>query len=490
MAVSKPARLKVILGEDNIEKLSLPNGIPESLEDLHCSIKTTFGIQGNIRLQYMDQDFGSDFFNLNSTNDLKDLGTVKVILHQTATDLSTTEVVLSHSTSFDLDDTVSMASNDTSNVTRKEQWPKDFAIPHFSFETELQLEHGNSEYLASGKLLTVSSRTKSDILNRLAEEIFKYKAYPDDTHFYIVAEALIKKHPCLKEPGSSSVWSGWKQRLKYKMGNYRTQLKMQGCVEVSVNSLKAKAATDGFPAKKMKKPKRAEANFYPSLPVGQTCESLEKERLELLTEAEKRKNESVVREKMALTFAYRRQEVVNQELSVRDFRARWPALFRHYEINAEFHRLTAVPLEDTFFAQLDVHMSQLIGVIRAKGGATREKTAGIFHILDQENIHVKRECVLKALIVFLGENPQDLIKEYFENQQDDCEGELEQLTMAVYVIRKEGGEHHEPPADIGVVIEGVKVLNELPSFTSACALLLGDDIHHQSGLSKTTSLYI
>uniref|UniRef100_A0A8C2GEW4 Uncharacterized protein n=1 Tax=Cyprinus carpio TaxID=7962 RepID=A0A8C2GEW4_CYPCA len=49
---------------------------------------------------------------------------------------------------------------------------------------------------------------------------------------------------------------------------------------------------------------------------------------------------------------------------------------------------------------------------------------------------------------------------------------MEQLTMAVYVIRKEGG-HHEPPADIGVVIEGVKVLNELPSFTSACALLLG-----------------
>uniref|UniRef100_A0A8C1WHT1 Uncharacterized protein n=1 Tax=Cyprinus carpio TaxID=7962 RepID=A0A8C1WHT1_CYPCA len=49
---------------------------------------------------------------------------------------------------------------------------------------------------------------------------------------------------------------------------------------------------------------------------------------------------------------------------------------------------------------------------------------------------------------------------------------MEQLTMAVYVIRKEGG-HHEPPADIGVIIESVKVLNELPSFTSACALLLG-----------------
>uniref|UniRef100_A0A8C1Q0L3 Uncharacterized protein n=2 Tax=Cyprinus carpio TaxID=7962 RepID=A0A8C1Q0L3_CYPCA len=49
---------------------------------------------------------------------------------------------------------------------------------------------------------------------------------------------------------------------------------------------------------------------------------------------------------------------------------------------------------------------------------------------------------------------------------------MEQFTMAVYVIRKEGG-HHKPPADIGVVIKAVKVLNELPSFTSACALLLG-----------------
>jgi len=36
-----------------------------------------------------------------------------------------------------------------------------------------------------------------------------------------------------------------------------------------------------------------------------------------------------------------------------------------------------------------------------------------------------------------------------------------------------GGELHEPPADIDIVIEGVKVLNQLTSVTSACALLLG-----------------
>lgn len=45
----------------------------------------------------------------------------------------------------------------------------------------------------------------------------------------------------------------------------------------------------------------------------------------------------------------------------------------------------AVPLEEKFMAQLDLHSSQLIKVIRAKGGATRQKTAGIMNTLDQVN---------------------------------------------------------------------------------------------------------
>ncbi|KAL3064979.1 hypothetical protein OYC64_001089 [Pagothenia borchgrevinki] len=78
MADSTPARLRVILGENNLEKRSLPNGIPESLDDLLCKLKTFFGLKGDVRLQYMDQDFGNDFFNLNSTTQLQDLGTIKV----------------------------------------------------------------------------------------------------------------------------------------------------------------------------------------------------------------------------------------------------------------------------------------------------------------------------------------------------------------------------------------------------------------------------
>ncbi|KAG7999801.1 hypothetical protein GBF38_000643, partial [Nibea albiflora] len=82
-------------------------------------------------------------------------------------------------------------------------------------------------------------------------------------------------------------------------------------------------------------------------------------------------------------------------------------------INSEFQRLMAVPLEGKFMAQLDMLSDQVIKVIRARGGATRQKTAKIMDTLDKAvDINLRRECVLKALTIFLGEEADDLIKEY------------------------------------------------------------------------------
>ncbi|KAI3357901.1 hypothetical protein L3Q82_016289 [Scortum barcoo] len=225
------------------------------------------------------------------------------------------------------------------------------------------------------------------------------------------------------------------------MGNYRTQLKVQGCPEVSINSLKSKATTDVFPTKKSKKSQNElKLTFYPSFPVGETQESLEKVRLELLKEIQKRNNEGVIADKMARTFAYRRQEVVNQEPLVQDFMERWSALFREKEINAEFQRLVALPLEQTFLAQLDKYSDQFIHIIQAKGGAK----------LYTHTRHL-----------------------FQDNSAEDVQRDLEKLTTAVFVIRKEGEGLQEPPADIGIVIEGVEVLHDLTSVASACAHLLG-----------------
>ncbi|CAB1440343.1 unnamed protein product [Pleuronectes platessa] len=58
-------------------------------------------------------------------------------------------------------------------------------------------------------------------------------------------------------------------------------------------------------------------------------------------------------------------------------------------------------------------------------------------------------------------------------QDSSADKDLDQLTMAVVVIRKLGQGGQEPPEDISIIIEGVEVLSGLNSVASACALLLG-----------------
>lgn len=60
----------------------------------------------------------------------------------------------------------------------------------------------------------------------------------------------------------------------------------------------------------------------------------------------------------------------------------------------------------------------------------------------------------------------------------DCESQeagsgIAQTTMGIYVSRAEGPDLAEEPADIGVILEGVKVLQNLQSVTHACVMLLG-----------------
>ncbi|XP_035852565.1 uncharacterized protein LOC118494118 [Sander lucioperca] len=187
----------------------------------------------------------------------------------------------------------------------------------------------------------------------------------------------------------------------------------------------------------------------------------------------KRNNRALIKDKMAKTFSLRRHEIVEKELGVEDLKVRWPALFSMDEINAEFMRITTVPLQPRFLASLDKHHSKMIDIIRNKGGAVREKTRNILRLLDQSlEVNVKRECLLKSLIVYLGEDVDKLIKEYLVAQKDQAETELERCTMAVFVIREEE-DPLQPPQDVGVVIEGVEVLNKLPSVTHAWAMLFG-----------------
>lgn len=77
----------------------------------------------------------------------------------------------------------------------------------------------------------------------------------------------------------------------------------------------------------VKKPKKTEVNYYSSNPAGDTDESLEKLRLELLNDVRQRNSSQCVREKISRMFSCRRKKVAQGSPSAGEVKARWPALF-------------------------------------------------------------------------------------------------------------------------------------------------------------------
>ncbi len=77
----------------------------------------------------------------------------------------------------------------------------------------------------------------------------------------------------------------------------------------------------------MKRPKKAEVNYLLPHPVGENEDMLEKDRLELINEMEKKNNAKINPEKMSKTFSIRRMEAVTLSPAVSVFKERWPELF-------------------------------------------------------------------------------------------------------------------------------------------------------------------
>jgi len=294
--MSQPAQLRVILADHDVRKVVQPTGIPETVDDLHSVIRDTFSIARDFRLHYKDVDFG-EFFTLFSTTDLKDKDTIKVVFLQdqeptvtlTLTDVTDTDVTNvtdqsceepygDDASSVSTNDTLILSSSEDSLGHRSRPWPAQFLIPSFSDLTEIQIQSANERLKKNGTLFPTKDLIPllPDILGKLADAIYDYTAYPSSLQISEVAEALTKKHPCLKEPGSFNGSYGLAQRLKYKINNFRSKLRGLGCPEVEVNLLKRKTTHDKYPAKNVKKPKKAEVNYLPPHAQGESTASLEK----------------------------------------------------------------------------------------------------------------------------------------------------------------------------------------------------------------------
>ncbi|KAL7886030.1 hypothetical protein AOLI_G00063250 [Acnodon oligacanthus] len=80
------------------------------------------------------------------------------------------------------------------------------------------------------------------------------------------------------------------------------------------------------------------------------------------------------------------------------------------------------------------------------------------------------------------------------DQLKDPEGlEVDQILMAVVVMRNMGVSADDSPKDIGIVIEGVQVITVLKDIATACGVLFGLtyvlNLHYPSQLKQTFEVF-
>ena len=319
MEDSDVLKLRVILDDVNAERLILPSR-PETINALISEVKSKLNLLYEFRLQFQDPEFDNALCNLVNMEDLPSKATIQVVRLIEA-DLSSTST----------DDTVLLSDN-TVSPERLCRWPEVFIVPTFSYEVEYCLREGNSVLEREGRGLRFTRDQKHNILDVMSAEIYKQKAYPSTSQIGKAAEALVRKHPCLKEHGSRTGCEGWKNSLRFKMGNYRTKLCRAGIKDVAVNAGKrSRINPDGTASRaNIKRPRRGEVNFLPNYPSGETKDTLEMQRLNMVEEFKKTAAERdmlLINQQMQRTFSLRREEIVNSAPPIDELRDRWPALF-------------------------------------------------------------------------------------------------------------------------------------------------------------------
>lgn len=328
----------MVISSKEARRIQLPE-VPESVDQLIDVLKEKLQLEGDFSLQFEDPDFGNALCNL---TEMTDLPAERAVLHilwacefspcnqscdHSIASVSSLDTASVHSEDFRSSYTDSVQCN-LRNVTK---WPSPFTIPKFSYDVELKLRKGNEIYQKSKKGLDVTRDIKMEILDKVAQAIFEIKSYPEKHELESVASALVLKYPCLKEPSSITGYDGWNTSIKYKLGNYRSKLREAGCNEVDINK-KRKGDEDDSPFT-LKKPKRGEVNHVPDHPQHHDDSTLEEERVALVDEMKKKKKDmTLIRRKMTMTFSLRRKEVVEGQPMVSEVQERWPALFSFEEV--------------------------------------------------------------------------------------------------------------------------------------------------------------
>ncbi|KAK1891044.1 UPF0237 protein NMA1909 [Dissostichus eleginoides] len=111
-------------------------------------------------------------------------------------------------------------------------------------------------------------------------------------------------------------------------------------------------------------------------------EQHELDRHQLIAES-KKKDSTAIKDLMCRTFAHRRHDVINLQMSIEDIKDRWPVLFDVSQVSAEFQRITTLNLEPKFMSMLDFYSPKLLSMFQGKKGAVGERHRAKMSILLQ-----------------------------------------------------------------------------------------------------------
>ncbi|KAL7392335.1 hypothetical protein ABVT39_023167, partial [Epinephelus coioides] len=104
-------------------------------------------------------------------------------------------------------------------------------------------------------------------------------------------------------------------------------------------------------------------------------------------------------------------------------------------INAEFKRITTMPLQSRFLSQLDLLSERLLRVFAKRSGEQGKKLKDMAAMMT-DDIDAGRESLIKGLCIYLNENPDVLVQEYMDMTEATA---IEKTTVGIYVTREMPG---------------------------------------------------
>ncbi|XP_051960854.1 uncharacterized protein LOC127628167 isoform X2 [Xyrauchen texanus] len=136
-------------------------------------------------------------------------------------------------------------------------------------------------------------------------------------------------------------------------------------------------------------------------------------------------------------------------------------------IKEELKRITTVSLEQSFMYKLDHYTTKLIALMMAKGGVIGSKLRPFMDRLSRnQSIEMRRETVIRSLILYLGEKEEEL----FEDCQEDTRSDAAEHILKILVVH---GADREDPVDVSILLEGREMFPGCGSTAKACTLLMG-----------------